>query len=177
LDNFRKEVWRVGANSIVYYIVLKYRLTNAFSSWFGAADSAPKTNMEDSMLADKPEIYAKLVETIKKNGASGPNSFYLNHDANNAYAKKAVNGGILDMPVLFIGARWDSVCNTAVSKLAEPMRKSCSNLTEVCIEAGHHVAMDKPWETNAAITRWLVTKLPSHFPGYWSIPFVSTPKI
>ncbi|KAH7142550.1 Alpha/Beta hydrolase protein [Fusarium sp. MPI-SDFR-AT-0072] len=32
---------------------------------------------------------------------------------------------------------------------------------------------EKPEETNAAIVRWIATKLPTYFPGYWKTPFVS----
>ena len=48
-----------------------------------------------------------MPEALARNGFFGPNSFYMNHAANRAYAERAVNDGRLAMPVLFIGARYD----------------------------------------------------------------------
>lgn len=72
------------------------------------------------------------------------------------------------MPVLFVEAKFDAVCATSVSRLCEPMREYCTNLTECSIDSGHWVAQEKPAETNAAITRWLVESCKSYWPGYWS---------
>jgi len=145
--------------------------------WFGPLDKAPEIDINNTLLKDEPEILSKLAETVRKNGTHGPNSYYLNHKVNNAYTEKSVNGGILKMPVLFIGARFDSICDTSVSQLSEPMREACLDLTECTIDAGHWVAFEKPLETNAAIVRWLATKLPTLWPGYYSTPFVSNSKI
>jgi soluble epoxide hydrolase/lipid-phosphate phosphatase len=141
--------------------------------WFGLEDKAPYFELDESLLKGHQAIYEKLVETVKKNGSSGPNSYYLNHDVNAVYTETSVNGGVLNMPVLFIEAKWDHICDTALSRLSEPMRKCCTNLTECSIEAGHWVAFEKPKETNAAIARWLATKVQSQWPGYWKTPLVS----
>jgi len=144
--------------------------------WFGGADKAPHIDLENTMLKGHEAIYKKLVDTVKNNGTAGPNSYYLNHDVNPAYTEKSVNGGILNMPVLFIEAKWDHICDTALSRFSEPMRQTCTNLTECSLEAGHWVAWEKPEETNAAIARWLATKVPTQWPGYWKSPFVSNGK-
>jgi hypothetical protein len=44
------------------------------------------------------------------------------------------------MPVLFMHGAYDYVCETIDSRLAEPMRANCANLTEVTIPSGHWMA-------------------------------------
>ncbi|KAF2435019.1 alpha/beta-hydrolase [Tothia fuscella] len=142
--------------------------------WFGPADSAPHVDISTTLRKNSPDIFEKLVETYRKNSTFGPNAYYLNYDVNLKYEKeKAVNGGILEFPVLFIAAKFDGVCDTAVApKLNGPMRKACKNLTETSIDAGHWVAIEKPREVNAAIVRWLVEEVKGYWPGYWTTPFV-----
>lgn len=148
----------------------------AAGGWWGKEDAAFNIGVESTLLKDEPEILEKLADTLRKNGSFGPNAYYLNHDVNTAYSMKSVNGGVLEMPVLFIGARFDATCDTSVSSLSEPMRRYCRDLTECTIDSGHWVAHEKHQETNAAIVRWLVTRLPTYWPGYWNVPFGSTPK-
>ncbi|KAF9877518.1 hypothetical protein CkaCkLH20_05218 [Colletotrichum karsti] len=141
--------------------------------WWGGLPEAPDTPFEGTLFKNDKPAYDRMVAEFEKNGFEGPNDYYRNHEENSKFALKAPNGGRLSYPVLFIGAQWDSVCDTSISRLAEPMRELCDDLTEVTIEAGHWVAMERPQETNAAIVRWLATKLPTYFPGYWKTPFVS----
>jgi soluble epoxide hydrolase/lipid-phosphate phosphatase len=148
--------------------------TRKVGGWFGPVDSAPEVDINDTLLKDAPDVYAKLVATIRNNGTQGPNAYYLNHDVNTTYAEKSVNGGILDFPVLFIGARFDMVCDTATNpQFSEPMRKACKQLTECTLDSGHWVPQEKPAEVNAALTRWLVESVKGYWPGYWSVPFAS----
>lgn len=141
--------------------------------WWGGAPAAPAVPLETMLLKDDQPALERLVAEFEKNGFEGPNSYYCNKEANTTYTKKAPNGGRLPFPVLFIEARWDGVCDTSLSRLAEPMRDLCEDLTEVSVEAGHWVALEKAQETNAVIVRWIATKLPTYFPGYWKTPFVS----
>jgi pimeloyl-ACP methyl ester carboxylesterase len=90
----------------------------------------------------------------------------MNHLVNAEYAKAAQNGGYLDMPVLFLNARYDYVCECTHSRLAEPMRAYCRNLTEQTIRSGHWMAQEKPVEVNAALVKWLATTVP----GVWPQP-------
>lgn len=131
----------------------------AQGGWFGPAIQAPPTELKDTLLHDRPKIYKKLVSTLRENGVIGPNAYYLNHETNAEYAKGSVNGGKLDVPALFIEAKWDQTCDSAMSRLAEPMRAMCSRLTECSIEADHFVALEKAAETTAAVARWLVKDL------------------
>jgi pimeloyl-ACP methyl ester carboxylesterase len=69
------------------------------------------------------------------------------------------------MPVLFLHAAYDYTCETITSRFAEPMRRDCSNLTEVVVKSGHWMAQEKPAEVNAALVRWLAQKLPDYWPS------------
>lgn len=80
--------------------------------------------------------------------------------ANGVYAKTAPNNGTLTFPVLMIHARYDFVCETVESRLMEPMREACPDLTEFVVDAGHWVAQEKPQQTSAAIAQWLARRLP-----------------
>lgn len=142
--------------------------------WWGGAASAPAgLSFEGSLFARDGEGFARLVAELERNGFEGPNAYYLNHEANRKYAETAPNGGRLSFPTLFVHAKWDGVCDTTLSNLIQPMRELCEDLTEVTIDAGHWVGLEKPEETNAAIVRWIATKMPTYFPGYWRTPFVS----
>ena len=88
----------------------------------------------------------------------------MNHKANGAYARRAQNGGKLSMPVLFLHGAYDTTCETMTSRLAEPMRRECANLTEVVVKSGHWMAQEKPVEVNAALAKWLAVKLPDYWP-------------
>ena len=100
---------------------------------------------------------------LTRNGFFGPDSWYMNHKANAAYARRAPDGGRLAMPVLFLHGAYDVTCETMTSRLAEPMRRDCTDLTEVVVPSGHWMAQEQPVAVNAALTRWLATKLPE----YW----------
>ncbi len=84
----------------------------------------------------------------------------MNHDANSAYFESVVNNGILEMPVLFLAARYDYTCESVTSRMAEPMRERCKNLTETIIDSGHWMAQEKPFFVNRALARWIVRELP-----------------
>jgi pimeloyl-ACP methyl ester carboxylesterase len=111
----------------------------------------------DVVSAEDLSVY---VWALPRNGFFGPSSWYMNHVANAAYGKTAKNDGYLDMPALFLNARYDYVCEATHSRLAEPMRTSCRNLTEVTIRSGHWMAQEKPFEVNAELAKWLATKVP-----------------
>ena len=106
------------------------------------------------------------VAALERTGFYGPSSWYMNHRANAEYANTARNGGYLDMPVLFLAARYDYVCECTHSRLAEPMRTYCRHLTEATIRSGHWMAQEKPIEVNAALVKWLATAVP----GVWPQP-------
>jgi pimeloyl-ACP methyl ester carboxylesterase len=60
--------------------------------------------------------------------------------------------------VLFLHAEYDTICETVDSRLAEPMRAQCADLTEAVLQTGHWMAQEKPDEVNAAIASWLAAR-------------------
>jgi len=44
------------------------------------------------------------------------------------------------------------------------MRALCSDLTEVVVPSGHRMAQEKPVAVNAALARWITTRLPQAWP-------------
>ena len=131
--------------------------------WFGggAIPSVPR----DADVVTEADVSA-YASALARNGFFGPNSYYMNHTANAAYAARAVNDGYLEMPVLFLAAQYDYTCECITSRLAEPMRKYCRNLTESVIYSGHWMAQEKPLDVNAALVRWLATLVAD----YWPLP-------
>ena len=78
----------------------------------------------------------------------------MNTDLNYKYYKKAPLKK-LGKPVRFIHAKYDRVCDTCHTSLADPMRENCSNLREATIESGHWMAQEKPDDVNKTIKEWL----------------------
>lgn len=105
-------------------------------------------------------VYASALE---RNGFFGPTSWYMNHATNEVYGK-AAGSEYLEMPVLFLNARYDYICECTHSRLPEPMRKYCRNLTELTIRSGHWMAQEKPLEVNAALVKWLAASVSSIWP-------------
>jgi pimeloyl-ACP methyl ester carboxylesterase len=130
--------------------------------WFGGAGAAPDLPRDADVLSE--DALSQYVAALERNGFFGPDSYYMNHDANGQYAKRARNGGVLDLSVLFLHGQYDYTCETVASRLAEPMRQHCRNLTEVIVPSGHWMAQERPVEVNAAIARWLATALPAIWP-------------
>ena len=129
--------------------------------WFGPLNRAPPVPRDADVISEQD--LAAYTAALTRNGFFGPNSWYMNHDRNNAFAQTAKHDGRLSMPVLFLHGDYDYVCETMQSRLAEPMRTHCSDLTEGVVQSGHWMAQEKPVEVNAAIVSWLARKLP----GLW----------
>ncbi|KAF2159597.1 hypothetical protein M409DRAFT_60666 [Zasmidium cellare ATCC 36951] len=138
--------------------------------WFGGIekpDPAWKQIPSENVVIDE-DVFEALVKAMEKTSFWGADAWYANHDTNRKYFfDKAKNDGYLHMPTLFIEAKFDTVCDTVNSRLTEPQRKYCTNLTETSIDAGHWVPQEKPVEVNAVLARWLVEACPKHWPGYW----------
>jgi pimeloyl-ACP methyl ester carboxylesterase len=130
--------------------------------WFGGLDGAPDLPRDASVLTEEDQhAYAAA---LKRNGFFGPDSWYMNGARNIAFAREAPNGGRVDLPVLFLHGAYDWVCQTATSRLAEPMRAACAKLTEATAKTGHWMAQEDPAFVNAAIARWLALELPQMWP-------------
>ena len=131
--------------------------------WFGGAGAAPDVPRDAGVLTEQ-DMHS-YVAALQRNGFFGPDAWYMNHARNVAYAARAVNGGRLDMPVLFLHGAYDYTCETIASRLAEPMRQDCSDLTEAVVPSGHWMAQEKPAAVNAALAKWLAVELPALWPG------------
>lgn len=126
--------------------------------WFGGKAAAPDVPMDRDLLTE--EDLDEYAAALERNGFFGPNSWYMNAERNVAYAKQARNAGRLSMPVLFFHGVYDYTCETVRSRLAEPMRQYCANLTEVTVPCGHWMAQEKPDLVNAGLASWLAARFP-----------------
>jgi pimeloyl-ACP methyl ester carboxylesterase len=88
----------------------------------------------------------------------------MNARRNIEYAGRAKNGGVIDLPVLFLHGEYDFTCETVDSRLAEPMRRDCRRVTEATVVCGHWMAQEKPRVVNATLAKWLATQLPEAWP-------------
>jgi pimeloyl-ACP methyl ester carboxylesterase len=127
----------------------------ANGGWFGPARRAPVLPRDRLLLS--PADFDAVVAALSRNGFRGPDSWYVNDAVNLAYAAAAPDGGRLRMPVLMVHAAWDTICDTAHSRLADPMRADCERLTEVTIDGGHELMLERPAEVTAALTAWLAS--------------------
>jgi len=128
--------------------------------WFGGGACPDLPRDADVLTEADLETYSAALE---RNGFFGPDAWYMNHKTNTAYATRAKNGGRLSMPVLFLHGAYAQTCEPMTSRLAEPMRRDCDELTEVVVNSGHWMAQEQPVAVNAALAKWLATKLPD----YW----------
>lgn len=131
--------------------------------WFGGAAKAPDILVSGSSI--DADMHRDLVESMTRSGFWGPTAYYLNHDVNKQSGLCPETHITLEMPVLFIEARWDHVCATLDSTMSESMRKYCPNLTEASIEAAHWVGFEKASEVNAELSKWLQKNLPETWSG------------
>jgi pimeloyl-ACP methyl ester carboxylesterase len=129
--------------------------------WFGGGACPDVPRDPDVITEAELDAYTAA---LTRHGFFGPDSWYMNHQANGAYARRSKNGGKLSMPVLFLHGAYDTTCETMTSRLAEPMRRDCAELTEVVVKSGHWMAQEQPVAVNAALAKWLALKLP----GYWA---------
>ena len=138
-------------------------MVRKMGGWFGGGQP-PDLPLDRRILSESElQIYAN---GLRSNGFFGPGAYYMNHDRNADFANSEVNGGHLEMPVLFLAAQYDYVCDCINSGLAEPMRSHCSWLREQTIYSGHWMAQERPHDVNREITRWLLEDLGE----FWPIP-------
>lgn len=135
----------------------------ANGGWFGPGQGAPDLPRDERVLTLEEENC--YTAALQRNGFFGPDSWYMNGDANVAYAARARANWNLDMPVLFLHAAYDYVAETLDSRWAEPMRVHCPNLTEAVVKSGHWMAQEKAVDVNAHLARWLATQLPQLWPA------------
>lgn len=133
------------------------------NGWFGLGGGAPDFPRDETVLTEEDEN--RYVAALERNGFFGPDSWYMNAAANTAFAERAKANWRITMPSLFLHGTYDYVCETTNSRLADPMREYCTNLTEVHVASGHWMAQEKPRDVNAALAKWLTAEFPSLWPG------------
>ncbi|HYX01318.1 MAG TPA: alpha/beta hydrolase, partial [Reyranella sp.] len=128
--------------------------------WFGGG-ACPDVPRDGDVITEQD--LAAYTAALERHGFFGPNAWYMNHKVNGAYARHSKTPR-LAMPALFLHAAYDTVCETVQSRLADPMRRDCADLTEVVVKSGHWMAQEEPVAVNAALAKWLATRLDN----YWS---------
>lgn len=130
--------------------------------WFGGAQTPPAVPRDPDVVSEQD--LAAYAAALTRNGFFGPNSWYMNHARNAAFAAAARDERRLSLPALFLSAAYDYVCDTVGSRLADPMRELCQDLTWVDVPSGHWMAQECPRQVNAALARWLATSVPDAWP-------------
>jgi pimeloyl-ACP methyl ester carboxylesterase len=136
--------------------VYRSALVTLQGGWFGSAHRAPATPPDPTLWPTAD--FDVLAEAFGVTGFRPANAWYLNDAANMAYAHTAPDGGRLRQPVLFINGDFDGICDIKCSRLGEPMRRSCQDLSVTNLPAGHWLPLERKTETVQAIRSWLKTK-------------------
>lgn len=126
-------------------------LTRKQGGWFSGGEVPDMPRDADVLSEADLRHYA---EALARNSFFGPDSYYMNHTANAAYTREA-RSHELEMPVLFLHARYDATCETIKSRAAEPMRRHCADLQEQVVDSGHWMAQERPDAVNAYLAGWL----------------------
>ncbi|WP_253190302.1 alpha/beta fold hydrolase [Paraburkholderia phenazinium] len=122
---------------------------------YGSAHRAPVTPPDPALWT--PTDFNELVDAFDVSGFRSVNAWYLNDTANIAYAHTALDGGQLRQPVLFVNGDWDAICDINRSRLGEPMRSACADLSVTNLPAGHWLPLERKAELVQAIRSWLKT--------------------
>ena len=130
--------------------------------WFGPTHVPPALPRDPSILSQ--EDFDVFVATFRRTGFLPATAWYLNDALNLEFAARATNFGRIDLPVLFIQAAYDPVDETLRSRLAEPMRLDCSDLTEATLLSGHFVMLQRKVEVSETIDRWIAAKVQAEEP-------------
>ncbi len=123
---------------------------------FGTAHRAPPTEADPALWP--PADFEALVKSFEVHGFTPACAWYLNDDANIAYAGKAPGEGRIRQPVLFVNGDFDQICTIADNHQGDPMHAACPDLLVVCIPAGHWLPLERKAEHIEAIRTWLQSK-------------------
>ena len=123
---------------------------------FGSSHRAPPTAPDPALwpAAD----FAELVRAFEAHGFREPCAWYLNDDANIAYARRAPDGGRLSQPVLFVNGVYDQMNTIDGNRLGDPMRAACRDLTVASLPGAHWLPLECKAELVGAVRTWLRDK-------------------
>ena len=148
-------IFRPGKPSDVGKVAASARVTRN-GGRFGAAHRAPPTQPDPALWP--PADFAVLVRAFEAHGFRAPCAWYLNDDANIAYARQAPDGGRLSQPVLFINGAYDQINTISGNRLGDPMRAACADLTVTNLPGAHWLPLECKAEVVQAIRTWLRSK-------------------
>ena len=120
---------------------------------YGSAHRAPPTQPDPTLWP--PADFEVLVQAFKTTGFRPAGAWYLNDAANIAYANAAANGARLQLPVLYVNGEWDPICDINRSRLGNPMRGACTDLSVSSLPAGHWLPLERKTELIQSIRSWL----------------------
>ena len=123
---------------------------------FGDAHRAPPTPPDPALWP--AEDFDVLVQRFSERGFRAPCAWYLNDEANVAYARRAPDRGNLRMPVLFVNGRFDPMNTINGNRYGEPMRAACNDLTITDLAGAHWLPLECKGELIEAIRTWLRNK-------------------
>lgn len=123
---------------------------------FGAVHRAPPTEPDPAVWP--PADFDALVQAFARHGFRPSCCWYLNDDANVAYARRAPNNCRPSQPVLFVNGDFDQICTVTGNRQGDPMRASCADLTETSLPSGHWLPLERKAELVQAIRGWLQRK-------------------
>ena len=132
-------------------------LLTANGGRYGSAHRAPPTAPDPALWP--AEDFDALIEAFHPRGFRPASAWYLNDAANIEYLHSAPEGGQLRQPSLFINGEWDAICDINRSRLGEPMRCTCMDLSLTNLPAGHWLPLERKTEVVEAIRAWLQARM------------------
>jgi len=148
-------IYRRGTPESVGKVYRSAQITSR-GGWFGPAHRAPEVPPDTALWL--PADFEALVAAFRITGFRSGNSWYLNDAANIAFAHKAPDDGRLNQPVLFVNGEWDAICDITRSRLGEPMRSTCHDLSVRSLPAGHWLPLERKTELVHTIQSWIKAK-------------------
>jgi len=128
-------------------------LITANGGRYGSAHRAPPTAPDPALWPSAD--FDALVDAFRVTGFRPGNAWYLNDTANRAYAHAAPGGGRLCQPVLFVNGDWDALTDINRSRLGEPMRSTCGDLSVTNLPAGHWLPLERKSELVQTLRSWI----------------------
>lgn len=123
---------------------------------FGATHRAPPTRPNPDLWPSAD--FGVLVQAFEAHGFRPSCAWYLNDDANIAYAHEARNGGHLSQPVLFVNGDFDQICSIIGNRQGDPMRAACADLTVTSLPSGHWLPLERKADLTQTIKAWMQIK-------------------